>query len=70
MTGSLQEKNNKWQLVLFGAVGVLYPDKKVDDPYKKVCKWLSSGLEATEKNRSLANKMLYRKLCNYAKLYE
>ena len=65
MTGSLQEKNNKWQLVLFGAVGVLYPDKQVDDPYKKVCKWMSSGLEATEKNRSLANKMLYRKIAEY-----
>ncbi|MDE6030882.1 MAG: hypothetical protein K2G32_04605, partial [Oscillospiraceae bacterium] len=65
MTGSLQEKNGKWQLVLFGAVGVLYPNKETDTPQKKVCKWISSGLEATKKNKAAATKMLYEKVFDY-----
>ena len=43
MTGSLHEKNGKWQLVLYGAVGILFPDKKSENPSKKVCKWISSN---------------------------
>ncbi|MBE6901263.1 MAG: site-specific integrase [Ruminococcaceae bacterium] len=65
MTGSLHEKNGKWQLVLYGAVGILFPNKQTDNPDKKVCKWISSNLEATSKNRLLASKMLFDKITEY-----
>lgn len=65
MTGSIQEKNGKWQLVLYGAVGVLYPDKETDKPDKKVCKWISSNLEATPRNKMQASKMLVEKIMEY-----
>ena len=65
MTGSLHEKNGKWQLVLYGAVGILFPDKKSENPSKKVCKWISSNLSATSKNRLLASKMLVEKIMEY-----
>ena len=65
MTGSLHEKNGKWQLVLYGAVGTLFPDKQTDNPQKKVCKWISSNLAATSKNKLLASKMLVEKIMEY-----
>lgn len=65
MTGSLHEKNGKWQLVLYGAVGILFPYKKSENPDKKVCKWISSNLSATSKNRLLASKMLVEKIMEY-----
>lgn len=65
MTGSLHEKNGKWQLVLYGAVEILFPDKKSENPSKKVCKWISSNLSATSKNRLLASKMLVEKIMEY-----
>ena len=36
MTGSLHEKNGKWQLVLYGAVGILFPDKKSENDVRFV----------------------------------
>lgn len=65
MTGSLHEKNGKWQLVLYGAVEILFPDKKTENPHKKVCKWVSSNLSATSKNRLLSSKMLVEKIMEY-----
>ena len=65
MTGSLHEKNGKWQLVLYGAVGILFPNKETDNPQKKVCKWISSNLDATPKNKLLASKMLIEKVMDY-----
>lgn len=37
MTGSLHEKNGKWQIVFYGSAAVLFPDKKTYKPDKKVC---------------------------------
>ena len=41
------------------------PDKETDNPDKKVCKWLSSGLAATSRNKMFASKMLVEKIMEY-----
>ena len=52
-------------MVFYGAVGVLNPDKETDNPDKKVCKWATSGLAATPRNKMLASKMLVEKIMEY-----
>ncbi len=65
MTGSLHEKNGKWQMVFYGSAAVLFPDKKTDKPDKKVCRWISSNLEATPRNKNIAAKIMFSKIADY-----
>ena len=41
MTGSLHEKNGKWQLVLYGEVGILFPDKNRKIPARRCANGLA-----------------------------
>lgn len=62
ITGNLHEKNDKWQMVLYGNASILYPEKDNLTADKKVRRWISTNLPATKKNYFEANKMLYDKI--------
>ena len=62
ITGSLHEKNGKWQMVIYGKASVIYPEKDNLTPDKMVRRWISTNLCATKKNFFEANRMLYDKI--------
>ena len=44
ITGSLHEKNGKWQMVIYGKASVIYPEKDNLTPDKMVRRWISTNL--------------------------
>lgn len=62
ITGSLHEKNGKWQMVIYGKASVIYPEKDSLTPDRMVRRWISTNLCATKKNFFEANRMLYDKI--------
>lgn len=62
ITGSLRERNGKWQMIIYGKTSILYPEKEVLTLDIMTRRWISTNLSATKKNYFEANKMLYDKI--------
>lgn len=62
ITGSLRERNGKWQMIIYGKTSILYPEKEALTLDIMTRRWISTNLSATKKNYFEANKMLYDKI--------